>query len=105
MSGLLGIGGGVVMVPALVWWLARSQRQAHAISLAAIIPLSLAAAIVYGRAGKVDVAFASALAVGAVAGAPLGAGILARSPERPLKIAFGCLLLLAAGAVALKSQA
>jgi uncharacterized membrane protein YfcA len=103
-SGLLGVGGGVVMVPAMVLWLARSQREAHAISLAAIVPMSLASAIVYGSAGKIDLDAALAMAVGAVVGAPLGARALAEAPERPLKAAFGCLLLVAASVVAIKSQ-
>lgn len=105
MSGLLGVGGGVVMVPAMVLWLARGQRQAHAVSIAAIIPMSLASAAVYGVAGRIDVEVAGALAVGTIAGAPLGARALVRLPERLLKAAFGLLLLVAAGVVAVKSQA
>lgn len=102
MSGLLGIGGGVVMVPLMVLWLGRSQRDAHAMSLAAIIPISAAGAIVYGGAGRVDLPSAAALALGGIAGARIGAGILARVPERPLKAAFGGFLLLAAGLILLK---
>jgi uncharacterized protein len=102
MSGLLGIGGGTVMVPLLVLWNGRAQREAHAMSLAAIIPISLAAVIVYGGAGKVDFPDAAALTVGAIVGARLGARILAKAPERPLKAAFGVFMLVAALSISLK---
>ncbi|MGH3004289.1 MAG: TSUP family transporter [Gaiellaceae bacterium] len=97
LSGLLGVGGGVVMVPLLVVWAGYKQRAAHALSLGAIIPISLASVITYGAAGKVRVADAVALAVGAVVGARVGAVLLARIEERPLKLVFGLFL----GAVAI----
>lgn len=102
LSGLLGIGGGAVMVPLLVLWSGRPQREAHAMSLGAIIPISLAAVLVYGGAGRVDLLDALALAVGAIAGARVGARLLASAPERPLKAAFGFFMLVAALSVALK---
>jgi uncharacterized membrane protein YfcA len=102
LSGLLGIGGGTVMVPLLVLWTGRSQREAHAMSLAAIIPISVAAVLVYGGAGEVQVTDAVALTIGAVLGARVGARVLAGAPERPLKAAFGCFMLVAAASVALK---
>jgi uncharacterized membrane protein YfcA len=101
-SGLLGIGGGTVMVPLLVLWTGRLQRDAHAMSLAAIIPISASAVAIYGGAGEVNVADAIALTVGAVFGARIGARALARAPERPLKAAFGCFMLVAAVSIALK---
>lgn len=96
MSGLLGIGGGTVMVPLMVLWLGSAQREAHALSLAAIIPISLVAVVVYGQAGKVDPLAAIALTLGAIFGARVGAGLLANAKERPLKLAFGFFLLIAA---------
>ena len=92
LSGLLGVGGGVIMVPLLVLWAGYRQRDAHALSLGAIIPISLAGVITYGAAGKVRVGYAVALAVGAIVGARLGAGLLARIEERPLKLVFGLFL-------------
>lgn len=96
LSGLLGIGGGTVMVPLMVLWLGTAQREAHALSLAAIIPISLVAVLVYGQAGKVDPLAAGALTLGAIFGARVGAGLLAKASERPLKFAFGFFLLVAA---------
>ena len=101
-SGLLGIGGGTVMVPLMVLWTGKKQRDAHAISLGAIIPISIAAIAVYGGAGEVNLPDAIGLTIGAVVGARLGAGVLSRAPERPLKIAFGVFLLIAAVSISLK---
>jgi uncharacterized protein len=93
LSGLLGVGGGVIMVPLLVLWAGYAQRDAHALSLGAIVPISIAGVITYGAAGQVRWPEALALAVGSVAGARVGAGLLARLAERPLKLAFGSFLV------------
>jgi uncharacterized protein len=96
LSGLLGVGGGIVMVPLLVLWAGYSQRDAHAISLGAIIPISLAGVVTYGVAGEVRVWEAVALSIGAVAGARVGAGLLTRLDDYVLKLAFGVFLVFVA---------
>lgn len=102
-SGLLGVGGGVVMIPLMVLWLGVRQRLAHAISLAAIIPISAASAISYYLGGgQIELLPAAALALGGICGARVGAGLLARIPERPLKATFGSFMLIAAVLIALK---
>ena len=93
LSGLLGVGGGIVMVPALVLWARYSQREAHAVSLGAIIPISAAGIATYGIAGEVRWWQALGLAAGSIAGAPLGARLLARIDERLLKVVFGLFLV------------
>jgi len=93
LSGLLGVGGGVVMVPLLVLWAGYRQRDAHAASLGAIVPISIAGILTFGIAGQVHWLDAAALAVGAVVGARIGAGMLAGIGERALKIVFGCFLV------------
>lgn len=95
-SGLLGIGGGTAMVPLMVLLGKIGQRQAHAVSLGAMIPIAFTALIVYGAADEVDYVAGIALAAGAVVGARVGAGILARIPERALKAVFGIFLIVAA---------
>lgn len=92
LSGLLGVGGGIVMVPLLVLWAGETQRDAHAISLGAIIPISLASVLTYGVAGQVRVWQSVALAAGSILGARIGAGALARIRDRPLKLVFGLFL-------------
>jgi uncharacterized membrane protein YfcA len=97
LSGLLGVGGGIVMVPLLVLWAGYAQRDAHAMSLGAIIPISLASVLTYGVAGKVRPTDALLLAIGSIVGARIGAGALTKIRERPLKLVFGLFL----GAVAI----
>lgn len=92
-SGLLGVGGGVLMVPLLVLWAGYGQREAHAVSLGAIIPISIAGVAAYGAAGEVHPVAAALLAAGAVVGARIGALVLARAPERMLKLVFGVFLV------------
>jgi hypothetical protein len=93
LSGLLGVGGGIVMVPLLVFWAGFGQRQAHALSLGAIIPISIAGIATYGIAGQVRYGPALALAAGSIAGAQVGAGMLAKIDERLLKAIFGLFLV------------
>ncbi|HEU5476694.1 MAG TPA: sulfite exporter TauE/SafE family protein [Gaiellaceae bacterium] len=93
LSGLLGVGGGVVMVPLLVLWAAYRQREAHAVSLGAIIPISIAGIATYGVAGEVRWWQALGLAAGSIVGAPIGAWLLARMDERLLKFVFGAFLV------------
>jgi uncharacterized protein len=101
LSGLLGVGGGIVMIPLLVLWFGLGQREAHAISLAAIIPISIGGIATYGAAGDVDVLAAIALTVGSIVGARLGAGLLARIDPARLQLVFGIFLVGAAIALAL----
>lgn len=99
-SGLLGVGGGVVMVPLLVLWCGYGQREAHAASLGAIVPISAAGVLTFGAAGEVQVKEAAVLAVGAIVGAQAGARVLARASDRTLKLGFGILLLAVAALMA-----
>lgn len=92
-SGLFGIGGGIVMVPLLVFVAALDQHHAHAASLAAGIFLGAAGGLTYALAGDVDLGVGALLATGAIAGAPIGARLMDRTPEASLKIAFGLLLV------------
>jgi uncharacterized membrane protein YfcA len=93
LSGLLGVGGGIVMVPLLVFWAGYAQREAHATSLGAIIPISIAGIATYGVAGQVRWWDAIGLAAGSIVGARIGAGLLARIDERLLKVVFGVFLV------------
>ena len=88
-SGLFGVGGGLVMVPLLVWLLTFEQRRAHATSLAAIILIAGVAAGVFALEGEVDIRTGLVLAIGALVGAPLGAKLLARTEADRVRIAFG----------------
>lgn len=87
-AGLLGVGGGIVIVPLLVATCALPQRRAHATSLAAIVPAAIVAGALYAADGAVSWNAAGWLALGAVVGAPIGVRVLARSTDRGLAIVF-----------------
>lgn len=93
LGGLLGIGGGGLMVPMLVSVAGLRQREAHAVSLGAVVPLALAAAITYGAADEVRLGTATTLFVGGVVGAPLGALLLSRVSDKIAQRGFGGLLV------------
>lgn len=97
MSGLLGVGGGVVLVPLLVTVAHLSQHEAHATSLAAVVFIAAVGAATFGADGEVEVTLAALLAAGSLFGAPLGARIMATTAEGNLKVAFGVLMLIVSG--------
>lgn len=88
LSGLFGIGGGILLVPMLVGVLHFSQRLAAGTSVAAILPAAIAGGISYGLQGNVDWLAALALAIGVIIGAQLGALLLSRAPTQFLRWAF-----------------
>lgn len=92
LSGLLGVGGGIVLVPMLLL-AGYTQHEAHATSLAAIIPIAAAGAITFAVAGEVDPWIAVALAGGSLLGAPLGAKIMLAARETTLRLSFGLLTI------------
>lgn len=89
-SGLVGIGGGLVMVPVLVFFFGFSQHQAQGTTLAMMIPpIGLGAVIVYYRAGFVDLKTAALLCVGFVVGGFLGARMATHLGGVALERVFG----------------
>lgn len=95
-SGLLGIGGGLVIVPMLAGWLGMPLKRALGTSLAAIVAIVVPGTIVHAVLGNIDWAVALVLAVGSVAGARVGAGVALGSAERTLRLLVASFL----GAVA-----
>ena len=93
LSGLLGVGGGIVIVPLLVLLAGFSQKMAHATSLAAVVPIASVAAATYALDGEVSFRIAAVIAIGSLVGAPLGAKWMSDMKEGTLKIAFGFILL------------
>jgi len=97
MSGLLGVGGGFVMVPAMVFLLGLSQHEAHGTSLAAMVLIVSLGAATYAGNGHMDWAIAIELAIGGVIGAMIGARICTKLSGKHLRRYFGLLLVLVAG--------
>jgi hypothetical protein len=89
-AGLFGVGGGIVLVPALIYWSGFSQHLATGTSLAVLLPpIGLAATIEYYRHGNVDVHAAMLLALGLFAGAWVGAYFANQVRGPHLRLAFG----------------
>jgi uncharacterized protein len=93
LSGIFGVGGGILIVPALVLFLGMEQRMAHGTSLAAVLPIAMSSMISYALEDKVDWPVALWLAVGAVAGAVVGTHVLHLLPHRVLGAIFAVLLV------------
>ena len=94
MSGMLGIGGGIILVPGLILLFGFTQQEAQGTSLAALIPpIGIFAAMVYWQHGFVKVPVAGAVAAGFMIGALGGALLVPRMPVDWLQFGFGALLL------------
>jgi uncharacterized membrane protein YfcA len=88
LSGAFGVGGGVIMVPLLLWLAHLDERQASATSLSAVFPASVVGSIGYLLHGQVDLLAAAALAVGGIPGALLGTWLVRRIPVSLLRWLF-----------------
>ncbi|MBP1686259.1 MAG: sulfite exporter TauE/SafE [Deltaproteobacteria bacterium] len=92
-AGLFGVGGGIVIVPALIYWAGFSQHKATGTSIAVLLPpIGLGAALEYYRHGNVDVRAAIILATTMFLGAWLGAYAANRMPGPYLRLSFGVFL-------------
>jgi uncharacterized protein len=96
LSGLLGVGGGLVIVPALMFAAGVPQRVATATSLAAVAPIAIVGSALFGSSGNVAVGTAVVLAIGSVLGAQVGTRVLHRAPEPWLRRAFALYLIASA---------
>ena len=96
ISGTMGVGGGIVMVPAMVLFMAIDQRVAQGISLAVIIPTAVSGAIQHYRLGHIRVRLGLLIMIGAVAGAAIGAELAHWLPEAALRVVFGIVAIYAA---------
>jgi len=97
MAGMLGIGGAIIMIPALVFFLGLSQHTAQGTSLAVMLPpIGILAAYNYYKAGQVNIKFALILAAAFIVGSYFGSKLAINIPQPLLKKIFGVLLLLVA---------
>jgi uncharacterized membrane protein YfcA len=98
MSGFVGIGGGVVMVPAMVYLLGFSQLQAQGTSLAVLVmPVGILAVMNYYKAGQMEVSAALVIAIGFVVGGFFGSKYALKLPEHKVKFVFALLMLYVVG--------
>lgn len=94
MSGLIGIGGGIFIIPALVYLFGFTQHQAQGTTLALLVPpIGLLAAWTYYRYGYVNLKVAAFICLGFFLGGLLGAKIAIGVPNELLRRIFGAALL------------
>lgn len=106
LVGLMGIGGGIVLVPALVYLLHMDQHVAQGTSLLILLPpVGLGALHEYWKEGQVDLRAGIICAAGILVGGYFGGLIAVPLPSRPLKGLFGCFLMIAAYLLWTKSAA
>ena len=96
LSGIFGVGGGILIVPGLVFFAKMDQRRAHGTSLAAVLPISIASLVTYWSHDHVDWHVALWLAIGAVGGAILGTKLLKTARHDVLSYGFAVLLIMSA---------
>ena len=96
LSGLFGIGGGVLIVPLLVLWCGFDERLATGTSLAAIVVIASVAAAVHGAYGNVHVQEGVFVGVPAVAGVLIGTGLQQRISTKAISLIFAALLVVVA---------
>jgi hypothetical protein len=101
-GGLVGLGGGVVMIPLMVGFLKMSQHKAHGTSLVALVFTGISGAITYALNGSIDIVASVLIATTAIFTARGGARYAHALPEWKLKKAFGGFLILVSALLLLK---
>jgi len=97
LSGLVGIGGGLIIVPALVYFLGMSQHSAQGTSLGLILlPVGILAVLAYYKQGHIDPKIVGLLAIGFVAGSFLGSKISLNLSQETVKKIFATLMIIIA---------
>jgi uncharacterized membrane protein YfcA len=97
LSGLIGIGGGIIIVPMLLV-LGLTQQQAQGTSLAVMLPpIAFLAVLNYHRAGQIEWKYALIISAFFIVGSYFGSKIAINIDQKTLKKIFGFLLLLIAG--------
>ncbi|MDQ3148483.1 MAG: sulfite exporter TauE/SafE family protein [Chloroflexota bacterium] len=93
LSGLFGVGGGIIMVPGMVLLAGIAQQRASATSLAAIVPIAAVAAVIFGQADSLNLPAAAVLMVGSIIGVQVGARLMTRIGEDRLRIGFAIFMI------------
>lgn len=94
LSGIMGVGGGVVMIPLMILLLGFNQHQAQGTSLAVLaVPVTFLAAYNYYNAGFVNWKYAALIAVFFIVGGSLGSKLAVNLDQKTLKRIFGSILL------------
>ena len=95
LSGMFGLGGGIIIVPGLMFALGMDQRKAHGTLLAGVFLISISSFFTYWTHDHIDWPVVLWLSIGSVAGSLVGAELLKRLSKRTLTISFVCILVIA----------
>jgi len=96
-GGMFGIGGGVILIPAMVYFFGLTQHQAQGTTLAIMVPpIGLLAAWRYYQSGNVKLGMAVLICAGFFIGGYLGASLVQKVPDLLMKRMFGGFLMLVA---------
>jgi len=105
-GGMFGVGGAIIMIPALVYFLGVDQHMAQGTSVAIMLPpIGLFAAYNYYKAGQVNIWYAVIIAIAFIAGGYFGSMIALKLSENLMKKIFGILLILVALRMIFSKQA
>lgn len=105
-GGMFGVGGAIIMIPALVYFLGVDQHTAQGTSVAIMLPpIGLFAAYNYYKAGQVNIWYAVIIAVAFMVGGYFGSILALKIPENLMKKIFGILLILVALKMIFSKQA
>lgn len=97
LGGLVGIGGGIIIVPSLVYFLSFSQKSAQGTSLGLLLlPVGILGVLQYYKQGHVDFRVVAIVAVGFLAGSYFGSKVALSLPQETVKKIFAVVLLLVA---------
>ncbi len=97
LGGMVGVGGGIIIVPCLVYFLAFSQHQAQGTSLALMLfPVGILGVFNYYKKGYVDFRYAGLLAIGFVLGSYLGSKFSLSLPQDTVKKVFAIIMIVVA---------
>lgn len=97
LSGVVGVGGGIFVVPALVFFLGLTQHQASGTSLALLmLPVGFLAVYNYYKTGNVNVTYALVIAIGFIAGAYFGSKLALKMPDDLIRKIFAVFMILVA---------
>ncbi len=96
LSGLFGVGGGILIAPGLVFFAKMNHRIAYGTSLAAVLPIALSSMITYWAHDHIDWPVTLFLASGAIAGAVVGTHFLNIVSQRVLAFGFSAILVVSA---------
>lgn len=97
LGGLVGVGGGLIIVPALVYFLGMSQQSAQGTSLGLILlPVGILAVLNYHKQGHVDFKVVGLLSIGFLAGSYFGSKVALNLPQETVKKIFAVFMIIVA---------